>query len=293
MQLLGFDVDVVNSVHFSNHTGFEQGFEGDVLQGDQLRSIMKGLQRNGLLKDVGHLLTGYIGSASFLEAIMDVIKTLRQQGDNSNEDANNGNSAVGTKRKLRYVCDPVLGDVGSGFYVPQELVKLFREQVIPEADVVTPNQFEAEQLTGMTITSVEDVKKVCASLHDMGPKLVILTSVLLADVGDKKTISVFASKRDDGIAQLWRINCPELPGQYTGTGDLFSALLLGHSALNGENLPSSIEKVMNTMYAAIKKSLELTPEIPLDAKQPRGLMLIQCKSIIENPPMEFKAQLVQ
>lgn len=274
-------MDVVNSVHFSNHTGFSKGFEGDVLQGDQLRKIMEGLERNGLLKDVGHLLTGYIGSASFLEAVMGVLKTLRK-------------NCNGGKTKLRYVCDPVLGDVGSGFYVPQELVKLFREQVVPEADVVTPNQFEAEQLTGMSLSSVEDVKKACNILHDMEPTLVIITSVMLENEKEN-IISVFASRRnDDGKeTQLWRVNCPQLPGRYTGTGDLFSALLLGHSALNPTNLPESIEKVMNTMYASIKRSLELSPEIPLDSTVPRGLMLIQCKDIIENPPKEFKAKLIQ
>ena len=79
LQLLGFDVDVINSVHFSNHTGYQGGWTGDVLNGDQLRSILDGLEKNGLLHDVSHLLTGYIGSASFLEAVMDVLKTLRQR----------------------------------------------------------------------------------------------------------------------------------------------------------------------------------------------------------------------
>lgn len=281
LQLLGFDVDVINSVHFSNHTGFEKGFEGDVLQGDQLRSILQGLERNGLLKDVGHLLTGYIGSESFLAAVMDVLKIVRQHSG--------GN--------LRYVCDPVLGDVGSGFYVPEELVRLFREQVIPEADIITPNQFEAEKLTEKTISSVGDVKAVCNTLHDMGPAIVFITSVML-ETDDKKTISVFASKRDETkgntTTQIWRINCPELAGRYTGTGDLFSALLLGHSALSPDNLPQTMEKVMNTMYASIQRSLELSPDdASLDLKCPRGLALIQCKDIIENPPLEFKAELIQ
>lgn len=197
LQLLGFDVDVVNSVHFSNHTGFPGGWEGDVLQGDQLRLIMKGLERNGLLSDVGHLLTGYIGSASFLQAVLDVLKTVREHSG----------------QKLRYVCDPVLGDVGSGFYVPKELVQHFREQVIPEADVVTPNQFEAEQLTGLTMESVEDIRKVCDAFHDMGPKLVLITSVILPN-GAKNTISIFASQKyQDGTTKLWSIKCPELPGR--------------------------------------------------------------------------------
>lgn len=277
MQLLGFDVDVVNSVHFSNHTGFEKGFEGDVLQGDQLRKIMEGLERNGLLSNIGHLLTGYIGSESFLEAVLDVLKTTRHAGG-----------------KLRYVCDPVLGDNGK-FYVPKELVKLYQEKVIPEADAVTPNQFEAEQLTGLPLKTVNDVKKVCKSLHAMGPNLVLLTSVDFQDEndGDDK-ISVFASKRisKDGTPKVWRIDCPKVPGAYTGTGDLFAALLLAHSAINPTDLPATLEKVVNTMHATIKRSLELSPEIPVDSKYTRGLKLIQCKDIIENPPREIKAQLI-
>ncbi|CAB9526229.1 Pyridoxal kinase [Seminavis robusta] len=278
LQLLGFDVDPINSVHFSNHTGFPNGFEGDVLQGDQLRAIMKGLERNDLLSDVEHLLTGYIGSASFLSAVLDVLQILRNRP--------NG-------KRLRYVCDPVLGDVGSGFYVPQELVQLFRDKVIPEANVVTPNQFEAEQLTGMTLNSVDDVKVACKALHDIGPSLVVITSVLLKDDKDD-TISVYASKRDEekDTTELWCIQCPQLPGRYTGTGDLLSSLLLGHSAIEN-NIPKTLEVVMNTMSAVIKRTLELSPDIPLDSDHPRELRLIQCKAIIENPPIELKAQRIE
>jgi len=251
-----------------------------------LRSIMRGLERNGLLSDVGHLLTGYIGSASFLEAVMDVLQMVRRH----------------SKGKLRYVCDPVLGDVGSGFYVPQELVKLFREQVIPQADIITPNQFEAEQLTEMTIASVENVKTVCNALHEMGPPIVFITSVML-ESEEKNIISVFASRRTSAAAtatttattqqHMWRITCPQLPGQYTGTGDLFSSLLLGHSALEPDDLPAALDKVMNTMYAIIQRTLELTPDSALHSKYPIELRLIQCKDIIENPPLECKTEVIQ
>ena len=63
--------------------------------------------------------------------------------------------------------------------------------------------------------------------------------------------------------------------------------------MNADDLPATLEKVMNTMYATIQRSLELTPEIPIDSKHPRGLMLIQCKDIIEDPPEVFKAVLVE
>lgn len=41
------------------------------------------------------------------------------------------------------VCDPVLGDNGK-LYVPEELVAIYRDEVVPRATVVTPNQFECE-----------------------------------------------------------------------------------------------------------------------------------------------------
>ena len=41
------------------------------------------------------------------------------------------------------VCDPVMGDNGK-MYVPAELLPLYREHIVPLADIITPNQFEAE-----------------------------------------------------------------------------------------------------------------------------------------------------
>ena len=241
LQLLGFDVDVVNSVHFSNHTGYAKGLEGDVLGGDQLRSILKGLERNSLLGDVGHLLTGFIGSESFLKAVLDVLKTLR------------------STHPVRFVCDPVLGDAGR-FYVPPELVDVYKKEVIPLADVVTPNQFEVEQLTGITVKTTADSLRACKALHDMGPSLVFITSMVLEDDDDDnernlKMIAILASRRrkNDKDDEVWRIDSPLLEGQFTGTGDLCAALLLGHTAAN-DCLPSALEKVIGTMSSVISRT---------------------------------------
>jgi hypothetical protein len=128
LQLLGIEVDVINSVQFSNHTGYPGGHRGEVLGGDALTALVDGLDTNGLLAGFTHLLTGYIGSASFLRAVADVLRRLRA--------ANPG---------LVYVCDPVLGDDGR-LYVPPGLVTLYAKEVMPLADVVTPNAFETELL---------------------------------------------------------------------------------------------------------------------------------------------------
>ena len=53
------------------------------------------------------------------------------------------------------MCDPVLGD-GGKLYVPPELVGAYREALVPLAAVVTPNQFEAELLTGRPVQSLDD-----------------------------------------------------------------------------------------------------------------------------------------
>ena len=58
LQLLGFNVDPINSVQFSNHTGYANGFKGDILSGSQLDALMEGLQANGLLSSYTALLTG-------------------------------------------------------------------------------------------------------------------------------------------------------------------------------------------------------------------------------------------
>lgn len=41
------------------------------------------------------------------------------------------------------VCDPVMGDNGK-MYVPETLKEIYKEEIIPLADVITPNQFELE-----------------------------------------------------------------------------------------------------------------------------------------------------
>lgn len=75
LQRLGFEVDPVMSVQFSNHTGYPS-FKGHVFGGDDLSSILSGLQSNGLVC-YSHLLTGYIGSRSLLHAVVAVAQVRR------------------------------------------------------------------------------------------------------------------------------------------------------------------------------------------------------------------------
>jgi pyridoxine kinase len=296
LQLLGFDVDVVNSVHFSNHTGYEKGFEGDILKGEQLRALFSGLKRNDLLSEIGHILTGYIGSVSFLEAVIDVIKLVQEE------------VVARASRKVRFVCDPVLGDKGK-YYVPVELVQLYREKVIPLAEVVTPNQFEAEQLTGITIRSIDDAIKACHALHEMGPRQIFITSMEFESSSDCNNMTIVASEivaaptngASTKMLSAWRIDCPILPCHFTGTGDLCAALFLAHTAgvqdevehsssspSDISSIASAMERVINTMFAVLQRTLDSTSS----SVRSRELKIIQSQDIILNPPQRFKAQRV-
>jgi pyridoxine kinase len=267
LQLLGFDVDIVNSVHFSNHTGYAEGVTGDVLKGDQLLAIMQGLESNGLLRETGHLLTGYIGSESFVEAGLVGVKTLRKYGT------------------VRYVCDPVLGD-GGKFYVPRVLVQVYKEKLIPHADVITPNQFEVEQLTGLKVDSLESAEKACLALHDMGPSIVCITSISFP--GDNTRMAIVASQRKQNVTEVWYVEFPQLNCRFTGTGDLCASLLLAHTSLC-ESLPDALETVINTMAVVIERTYESAGDSVLS----RELKLIQSKRDIENPPKKYKAQRIR
>jgi pyridoxine kinase len=189
---------------------------------------------------------------------------------------------------VRYICDPVFGDNGK-LYVPAELVGIYKKDVIPLSNIVTPNQFEVEQLTGITVNTMEDAIKATNALHQVGPEIVVITSMLLQ--GKKDTISIIASQRlrsEDGTSEdhLWCIETPVLDGSYTGTGDVTAALILAWSAKDPSNLGIVLEKTVSTMY----KIIETTMKQRDGTVAGKELKLIESKGIIENPPTTFKAK---
>eukprot|EP00587_Corethron_hystrix_P007833 CAMPEP_0113331044 /NCGR_PEP_ID=MMETSP0010_2-20120614/22211_1 /TAXON_ID=216773 ORGANISM="Corethron hystrix, Strain 308" /NCGR_SAMPLE_ID=MMETSP0010_2 /ASSEMBLY_ACC=CAM_ASM_000155 /LENGTH=272 /DNA_ID=CAMNT_0000194149 /DNA_START=43 /DNA_END=861 /DNA_ORIENTATION=+ /assembly_acc=CAM_ASM_000155 len=142
---------------------------------------------------------------------------------------------VDEKPLPRYICDPVLGD-GGKLYVPPELIKIYLEDIIPLADVVTPNQTEVEFLTKIKIRNLDDAVLACKKLHSMGPELVVITSIEFPDSMnncEENDVVLFGSRRmkmKKDSYEIYKVNIPKIPGRYTGTGDLCAALLLAHTS---------------------------------------------------------------
>jgi len=276
LQLMGFDVSPINSVQFSNHTAYPR-FRGEVLDGDALRALAQGLEENGLM-DYSHMLTGYMRNASFLRAVLDVLRMARKHNEH-----------------LVYVCDPVLGDDGK-LYVPEELVGIYREEVIRHATMVTPNQFEAEMLSGVAIRNVRDAASACDWFHAQGVRDVVITSMDIA--GPRKLLVMTSSvvepagataegetEGDDwvlfGERGKWRcvksvLDLPKYEAAFTGTGDLLTALLLAWRERFPSDLARACEHAVSTVQGICRRTFE---------GHAKELLLIPSRDLIERPPL--------
>ena len=76
IQRCGHEVIQINSLQFSNHTGYENGFGGDAFSKEHLLSVFDGLNRNNLLNNVNHGITGYIGSKDSAEAMSESLTSV-------------------------------------------------------------------------------------------------------------------------------------------------------------------------------------------------------------------------
>lgn len=233
-------------------------------------TIFDGLQENELLGQYSHLLTGYIGNPLFLRQVGVILKEIRKANPN-----------------LIYVCDPVMGDNGS-MYVPEELLPVYRDEIIPLADIITPNQFEVELLTGKQVRSEAAVWEAMDWFHERKIKTVVISS---SDLGQPGMLRAFLSQLDGPRLAM------DIPKQgdkdlfFTGTGDLFASLFLAHSHASGD-VTEAFEKTIATLQAVIKRTVEL---LPTSAGEPvkaweRELKLVQSKQLIEQPQVLLKAQ---
>jgi pyridoxine kinase len=257
LQRLGVEVWPINTVHFSNHTGYGS-WRGAVLPTPVVEDLVLGLTERGVLPLCDGLLSGYMGDAALGRIILDLVQRVRTVNP----------SAV-------YCLDPVMGDVGRGFYVRPGISELMRDEALPLATVITPNQFELEFLAGHPVVDLESTIAAIQQLRDRGPSVVLVTSLSRAD-SDPNTIEVMAV--DEQSTCL--IATPRLPISVNGAGDATAAIFLAHW-LMGNPLAVALEKTVNSIFAV----LALTAE-----KNAREIQLVAAQDQIANPPARFKAQ---
>ena len=260
LQRLGVEVWPINTVHFSNHTGYGS-WRGAVLPTPVVEDLVLGLTERGVLPLCDGLLSGYMGDAALGRVILDLVQRVRTVNP----------SAV-------YCLDPVMGDVGRGFYVRPGISELMRDEALPLATVITPNQFELEFLVGHPVVDLESTIAAIQQLRDRGPSVVLVTSLSRAD-SDPNTIEVMAV---DGQSACL-IATPRLPISVNGAGDATAAIFFAHW-LMGDPVAVALEKTVNSIFAV----LALTAE-----RNAREIQLVAAQDQIANPPARFKAQKIR
>ena len=158
---MGVEVWPVLTVHFSNHTGYPS-WRGPLLAAEDIAEVVQGIDERGVLGQVDAVLSGYQGAEDVGAVILDTVELVRRR-----------NPAA------LYCCDPVMGDVGRGFYVRPGIPDLMRDRVVPAAQVITPNQFELEALTGRPVRTLAEVLAAADAARALGPETVLVTSVLV------------------------------------------------------------------------------------------------------------------
>ena len=242
-------------------------------------------------------MTGYIGNASFLREVAKILAKMRTINPNliygkfSSHKYYIANSILIIS--ITVVCDPVMGDHGK-MYVPEDLLPIYQNEIIPLADIITPNQYEVELLTGLKINNETDVVNALKWFHSKNIKTIALSST---DLGTDNQLLAYLSQQNDSI---YSINIPKQGGNhitFTGTGDLFASLFLAHNHFQ-TNVQTAFEITISSLQAVIKRTIQSIPADVLTGKRPKEaeeceLKLIQSKKDIDNPVVLLKAQQIQ
>ena len=157
IQRMGLEVWPINTVQFSNHTQYEQGWTGQKLSSDDIRTLIKGIDNIGKLQECNAVLSGYQSSANQCKAVVDAVTLIKERNHNA-----------------IYVCDPVMGDPDKGCIVEAGVEEEIIRSLVPVADVVVPNQYELTAITGVEINTLYDAVTACKKALEMGPKAVLV-----------------------------------------------------------------------------------------------------------------------
>ena len=147
----------------SVHTGFPNHYIDDYTE--RMRPYMENWAANAL--DFDAILTGFLGSERQIEVVLECIARFKG-------------------RDTCVIVDPVMGDNGTLYssYTPELCAKM--RQLLPYADVVTPNLTEACQLLGTDypangLVTEEELAEMAAAIAAMGPHDVIITGLHAGD----------------------------------------------------------------------------------------------------------------
>lgn len=257
LERLGFEVAVVPTVLLAHHPGLGPA-AGFTLTPAALSDLLAGLERSGRLAGCSGVLCGYLGRADNGPVVLEAVSRLRR-----------------ADRAPTFLCDPVIGEDGKGIFVRPGLPEFFRDRAIGTADIVTPNRFELEWLSGVAVVDLDTARRAAAALRTRGARIVVGTGL---PGTSPATIGVLLESTD---LALWA-ETPRLDRPTAGAGDLFAACLLG-ALLSGNEPKAALEQAVSATFAVLNASAGG----PSDE-----LALVAAQHALVAPPHRFEATLL-
>ena len=255
LQRLGIGVWPVNTTHLSNHLG-HASWRGGVAESAAVSDIVAGIVDLGVIGECDALLSGYLGNPALGAVALEALDAIRAANP----------AAI-------FALDPVFGDDGIGVYVSDGMADYIRDVLLPRADIVTPNRYEAEFLTGGKIGGLDDALAAMDALRARGPGTAVVTST----PGDEDGVSITLAADGEGA---WMVRAPRLDTAVHGAGDLFSALFLGRT-LRGAALDEALSATVSSVHAVLAATAQAAA---------REMLLVETQDALASPPELFPAE---
>jgi len=194
---LGFETALVPSVLFGRHPGLGPPGGGPTPQA-LFEGMLSGIETSGALSTAEALIAGYFSTAEQVAAAARFIDTVRA--------ANPG---------AWIVVDPIMGDGASGLYVSEAVAGALAGELVPRADLITPNAWELARLSGRPAAGVDETLAAARALG---------RSVLASSIAAGDEIGVLYASADE----TWLASHARHQSDPKGAGDRLAALFVGH-----------------------------------------------------------------
>lgn len=270
LQMLNWEVDVMNTVNFSNHTGYGS-FRGSCATGQELLELYDGLRESGFQYDA--VLTGYVSGHETLVAVGKICTDSKLK-------------AMDEGKNITWLLDPVMGDEGQ-LYVEENVIPVYRRLLESKlVDIVTPNQYELELLLDKEISSIENLKTSLSLFHDrFNVKHVVLSSLFADKFDDLEggSDTIYCCVSSTLCEKLVFFKIEKIDSYFTGVGDLFSSLLLDRITSMDD-----VAEAVNESLTVMKKVLFVTKNMTttkgvIGDKHMKDceLRVVECKNFYE------------
>lgn len=256
LERLGCEAIAVNTVQFSNHTGYG-AWTGTVFPPEHIAGILEGVEARGGLAGCDAVLTGYMGDAALGAVVLDAVVRVKALNP-----------------RAVWCCDPVMGDVGRGFFVRPGIPEFFRDRAVPLADVITPNQFELEYLSGRAVEDLPGALEATAAVRALGPRLALVTSLARREAPADRIEMLLDTPEGAWIVATPRLDLTPAPN---GAGDATAALFLAKLLETGSP-PEALAHAASAIYAVFTATA---------ASGRRELQLIAAQEELVRPARRF------